>query len=105
MHTTQPCLHPCTQPCLGGSARTAILATINPSQQHIEETLNTLQFAQRTMNVVNMVVQNRLGSQAKGGSKEQVRLCGADMPKWAEVCRSRPSGQRCVGPAQVGRGV
>lgn len=64
--------HP-LQPCLGGTARTAILATINPSHLHVEETLNTLQFAHRTMNVVNTVIQNRIGTYSKGSSKEQVR--------------------------------
>ncbi|KAF5828929.1 hypothetical protein DUNSADRAFT_16821 [Dunaliella salina] len=68
-------------PCLGGNARTAILATINPSHQHVEETLNTLQFAQRTMNVVNTVVQNRLGPAPKGSSKEQARLNALESSK------------------------
>eukprot|EP00983_Pelagomonas_calceolata_P067289 1149422-Pelagomonas_calceolata.AAC.10 len=72
-----PCAPSCLpvplQPCLGGNARTAILATVNPSNQHVEETLNTLQFAQRTMNIVNTVVQNRLGPAPKGSSKEQVK--------------------------------
>jgi hypothetical protein len=68
------------QPCLGGNARTAILATINPSSQHVEETLNTLLFAQRTMSVINTVVQNRVGVHPKGGGKEQVNLNRVFMP-------------------------
>lgn len=79
------------QPCLGGSARTAILATINPSHLHVEETLNTLLFAQRTMNVVNTVVQNRVGAHSKGSSKEQVGLVVSEEPHSSSIsCRKLP---------------
>ncbi len=43
------------QPCLGGTARTAVVAVMNPSHFHIDETFNTLHFAQRAMAVVNQV--------------------------------------------------
>ncbi len=48
----------CAQPCLGGNSRTVIVATINPGPSHVEETVNTLLFAQRAMAVVNTVTPN-----------------------------------------------
>jgi hypothetical protein len=46
------------QPCLGGNSCTAIIATINPSHHHVEETVNTLTFATRAMAVTNVVTAN-----------------------------------------------
>eukprot|EP00798_Chlamydomonas_sp_ICE-L_P015868 gene15868-21996_t len=63
------------QPCLGGSARTAVVAVISPSHNHIEETLNTLNFAQRSMAVINEVSVNRApdpGGPMVGALKKQV---------------------------------
>eukprot|EP00798_Chlamydomonas_sp_ICE-L_P021065 gene21065-27945_t len=48
------------QPCLGGNARTAVVANINPCHMHIDESFNTLAFAQRSMAVVNEVAVNRV---------------------------------------------
>ncbi|EFJ49115.1 kinesin-like protein [Volvox carteri f. nagariensis] len=58
------------QPCLGGNSKTAIIATINPSVDHVEETFNTLAFATRAMDVVNQVSVNSYirGSGAVGGA-------------------------------------
>ncbi|GIL90402.1 hypothetical protein Vretifemale_18052, partial [Volvox reticuliferus] len=58
------------QPCLGGNSKTAIIATVNPSSDQIEETFNTLGFATRAMDVVNQVSVNSYirGSGAVGGA-------------------------------------
>ena len=55
------------QPCLGGNARTAIVAVMNPSHVHVEETFNTLLFAQRAMAVMNQVQARAQGSMSVVG--------------------------------------
>lgn len=44
---------------LGGNSKTAMVVTIGPSREHIEETLMSLQFAQRAMKVENLPVINK----------------------------------------------
>lgn len=41
------------QDSLGGQTKTAIIATISPSAIHAEETLNTLEYSLRAMNIAN----------------------------------------------------
>ncbi|KAK9802878.1 hypothetical protein WJX72_011447 [[Myrmecia] bisecta] len=48
------------QPSLGGNARTAVIATINPSVNQAEETSHTLRFAARAMAVTNLVSVNKV---------------------------------------------
>ncbi|KAL0046363.1 hypothetical protein WJX82_010363 [Trebouxia sp. C0006] len=48
------------QPSLGGNARTAIIATINPSADQMEETSHTLRLASRAMAVTNRVSANEV---------------------------------------------
>lgn len=43
------------QPCLGGNAKTTLVATIHPSAKYMLETHNTLQFAFRAKAVRNKV--------------------------------------------------
>ncbi|KAJ3277908.1 kinesin-like protein kif13a [Borealophlyctis nickersoniae] len=43
---------------LGGNSKTVILANVSPASVHLEETLSTLQFAQRARNIVNVVSVN-----------------------------------------------
>jgi centromeric protein E len=43
------------QPSLGGNARTGIIATVSPSEDHAEETSQTLRFASRAKKVTNKV--------------------------------------------------
>nr|KAI8729122.1 kinesin-like protein KIF14 [Biomphalaria glabrata] len=40
---------------LGGNSKTAMIATISPSNQHLEETLSTLRYAQQARSIVNVV--------------------------------------------------
>lgn len=39
---------------LGGNSKTAMIATISPANQHIEETLSTLRYAQTARSIVNI---------------------------------------------------
>ncbi len=55
------------QPCLGGNSRTIIIAAINPAHTHIDETANTLLFAQRAMNLVNTVTANVTAADGAAG--------------------------------------
>lgn len=41
------------QSSLGGNARTAIICTISPSLSHVEQTRNTLTFANSAKEVIN----------------------------------------------------
>lgn len=47
------------QDSLGGNCRTAIIATIPPCDDAIDETLSTLKFADRARNISNRAVVNR----------------------------------------------
>ncbi|XP_059176630.1 kinesin-like protein KIF14 [Physella acuta] len=40
---------------LGGNSKTAMIATVSPSNAHIEETLSTLRYAQQARSIVNIV--------------------------------------------------
>ncbi|CDW79952.1 UNKNOWN [Stylonychia lemnae] len=44
---------------LGGNSKTALVVTIGPSKEHVEETIMSLQFAQRAMKVENIPVINK----------------------------------------------
>eukprot|EP00347_Sterkiella_histriomuscorum_P000485 403375673 len=44
---------------LGGNSKTALIVTIGPSKDHVEETIMSLQFAQRAMKVENIPVINK----------------------------------------------
>ena len=39
---------------LGGNSKTAMIATVSPASQHIEETLSTLRYAQTARSIVNI---------------------------------------------------
>ncbi len=38
---------------LGGNSKTAMLATIGPSNSHIDETLSTLRYAKQARSIIN----------------------------------------------------
>ena len=44
---------------LGGNSKTALIVTIGPCKDHTEETIMSLQFAQRAMKVENIPVINK----------------------------------------------
>lgn len=46
------------QPSLGGNAMTLMIACVTPSLEHLDETLNTLRYAQRASSVMNKVRPN-----------------------------------------------
>lgn len=48
---------------LGGNSRTTMLATINPLQSHIEESLATLRYALQARNIVNTIRKNQEGKE------------------------------------------
>ncbi|CDF34007.1 Kinesin-related Protein [Chondrus crispus] len=48
------------RPALGGNAKTAVLCAITPSKLHVEETLSTLNFAERAKKVTNSASRNEV---------------------------------------------
>lgn len=48
------------QPALGGNAKTSIICTVAPEEDHIEETKGTLQFASRAKRITNCVQVNEI---------------------------------------------
>ena len=59
------------QNSLGGNSYTALLATLHPQEKHYEESLSTLQFANRCRNVRN---QPRVNYIDQGGGDREKRL-------------------------------
>lgn len=55
MHANQACrgTHTHSQESLGGNAKTTLLVNVAGVQEHIDETLQSLQFASRAMCVKN----------------------------------------------------
>jgi hypothetical protein len=49
------------QDSLGGNSRTAMIACVSPADDVLEETLNTLKYANRAKNIRNKPVVNRCG--------------------------------------------
>lgn len=47
------------QDSLGGNSRTAMIACVSPADEVLEETLNTLKYANRAKNIRNKPVVNR----------------------------------------------
>ncbi|KAL0017954.1 hypothetical protein WJX77_004210 [Trebouxia sp. C0004] len=62
------------QPSLGGNARTAVIATINPSADQMEETSHTLRLASRAMAVTNRVSANEVMSDGDMAKQYQSEL-------------------------------
>ncbi|KAL0030610.1 hypothetical protein WJX79_009472 [Trebouxia sp. C0005] len=62
------------RPSLGGNARTAIIATINPSADQMEETSHTLRLASRAMAVTNRVSANEVMSDGDLAKQYQSQL-------------------------------
>lgn len=65
------------QPCLGGNARTAIICTLSPAREHVEQSKNTLLFASCAKEVstnaqVNVVMSDK--ALVKHLQKELARL-------------------------------
>ena len=50
--------------CIGGSANTVFITTIGPSDWDYNETLSTLSFASRCMNIRAAPIQNRIDTAA-----------------------------------------
>ncbi|CAG9460744.1 unnamed protein product [Pedinophyceae sp. YPF-701] len=64
------------QPSLGGNARTAVVACIDTSMNHCEETSMTLKFAARAANITNTIRVNELsqGQQATGNVRKYQKM-------------------------------
>lgn len=68
------------QPALGGNARTAIICTATLADLHANETLNTLDFAFRAMNIKNRVKVNEVCDSGRTDVQqdaERVACCAA----------------------------
>jgi len=50
------------QDSLGGNSRTVMIACISPAESNIEESVNTLRYAERTRNIKNSAVRNVVSS-------------------------------------------
>jgi len=50
------------QDSLGGNSRTVMIACISPAESNIEESINTLRYAERTRNIKNSAVRNVVSS-------------------------------------------
>ncbi|GJP56086.1 hypothetical protein CLOM_g15145 [Closterium sp. NIES-68] len=49
------------QDSLGGNSRTVMIACVSPSDNNVDETINTLKYANRARNICNKPMVNRLG--------------------------------------------
>ena len=58
---------------LGGSTFTSIVATITPKEEHAQETLSTLHFAQRAKSVKNVVTRNVTIENTVSGLRKEIR--------------------------------
>ncbi|CAI7868301.1 unnamed protein product, partial [Closterium sp. NIES-54] len=47
---------------LGGNSRTVMIACVSPTDTNVEESLNTLRYANRARNICNRPTVNRLGT-------------------------------------------
>ncbi|VDP87367.1 unnamed protein product [Echinostoma caproni] len=83
---------------LGGNAMTAMLATISPSAQHLEETLATLKYAKKAQSIMNKAVINedpqgrvirQLVAEVNRLRQESAVPCEPGSPQAYEVARLR----------------
>lgn len=47
------------QDCLGGNSNTYMIACVSPAESNYEESLNTLKYASKAMNIKNKPIVNR----------------------------------------------
>jgi hypothetical protein len=47
------------QDCLGGNSNTYMIACVSPAESNFEESLNTLKYASKAMNIKNKPIKNR----------------------------------------------
>ncbi|KAK2452657.1 P-loop containing nucleoside triphosphate hydrolase superfamily protein [Trifolium repens] len=62
------------QPALGGNAKTSIICTVAPEEDHIEETKGTLQFASRAKRITNCVQVNEILTDAALLKRQQLEI-------------------------------
>ncbi|KAJ8362526.1 hypothetical protein AAFF_G00369840 [Aldrovandia affinis] len=68
------------QDSLGGRTRTSIIATVSPAHMNLEETLSTLEYASRAMNIVNKPeVNQKLTKRRYSPDKELLRTIHAEI--------------------------
>ena len=71
--------------CLGGSSLTLMVACCSPSERHLEETLNTLNYATRASNIKNKpMVHIDAQEQLIFNLRQEVRV--GDTPLWCHKC-------------------
>jgi myosin heavy subunit len=58
---------------LGGSTYTSIIATVTPKEEHSQETLSTLHFAQRAKSVKNVITRNVTIEDTVSGLRKEIR--------------------------------
>jgi len=64
---------------LGGDAKTVLLATVSPSEECFQETMNTLRFANRAMVILNKPKLQQTVQKDSGDSKQRKsKLCAGD---------------------------
>ena len=60
---------------LGGNSVTYLIANISPCDEHFEETISTLKFADRAHSIMTQVSMNQLGNNDGNNSKEFNKIC------------------------------
>jgi hypothetical protein len=84
-----PSLSPLLQDSLGGNSRTLMIACVSPADVNLEESLNTLRYANRARNIRNKPVVNR----------DPVAAQIAHMRQQLAALRAENQGLKCVGCA------
>lgn len=69
------------QDSLGGNSRTVMVACISPAEGSLEETLNTLKYANRARNIRNVAVVNRAEEREVGEGEEEVLRLKAELDR------------------------
>ena len=61
------------QDSLGGNSRTVMIACISPAESNIEESINTLRYAERTRNIKNSAKVNAVSDRSSAGEAAALR--------------------------------
>ena len=70
------------QDSLGGNSRTLMIACVSPAEINLDETLNTLRYANRAKNITNKPVVNRDPHTALVAQlRAQLRACQQELPR------------------------
>ncbi|KAJ3382266.1 Kinesin-like protein kif21b [Lobulomyces angularis] len=82
------------QDSLGGNSKTLMIACVSEAFSDMAETLNTLNYANRTRNIKNVAVKNFSYDSEVSAMKEQIKLLKEELSSWQNTSKNEEAFQK-----------